>query len=540
MIFVGFYVFLISLTASALVPVEGIILGEAQEEYQSDPLKYIFRDTYDTSKKSENKKLKFYLSFYNDGLDLLNSCSYLEAPKYSVPWDEKQARRSMAATLQYIGLDTTIKAVGAYSHKLGLNDEDFLNLKKNLVKNYCSKNLTVFSLKTIEKSLDYYFKNPPTFLIPSISASPFATKKLINSSEKLSARSREFDFVLKSFRSFCSWGGEVDDYRLLTPYLRNNFIMAEVIKNMSGLKRVMNEKTLEVSSIKSDLTVQVACVDLICRKETSDLFNKKFPLTLGSTGLEQDLRKNYCHHFKFQDPPQKTIPNVKEWISRSEIEEPIFETSQFISLMTGIPDFFNGIDSYGEMITLLKSSIDQRWDDWALRALGQFSHDFMFEESMKIKMRPRGSDKVKNFELVFDLSSGEMDRIIKDNDKLSVTFEIELSKNYLRHLRTKWITLQNQADFEEQKKFKKQVSNYLGIILKEKEKLFSQKLWSEEFFNIVAEELISQSSLYEGDLFHSYQDEILKIPVKFSYGLFAIGFLKYRADVANGRVKFGP
>ncbi len=536
---VSFFIFLISFSAEALVPVEGIILGEALEEYQSDPLRSVFRDIYDTSKMAENKKIKFYFSFYNDGVELENSCSYLKPAKYAWPWDEKQARRSMAATLQYIGLDTTIKAIGAYAQKFKLEEDQFNILKKNLVKNYCSQNMTVFSLKTIEKSLEYYYQNPPQEMIPSVLSSPFATNKFKETSEHEKARSKEFDFVIKSFRSFCSWGGEVEDYRLLTPYLSNSFIMSEVIKNMSGLKREVHEKTLEVLSLKSDATVQVVCEDLICRKRPEDVFKEKFPLSLGSTGRQEDLIKNFCHHFKSLVPPKETIGQVSEWIKKAEPEDPILETSFFISLITGVPDFFNGVESYQEVIPIVKSSIQEGWDHWATGILTGFSQDFLFEEAMKIRLRERKSEKVKKFSLIFDITMGEMDRVFKDNDKLSVNFEIKLSKNYLLKLKTKWIQLQNEVDTQGQEEFKKKVSSDLGVILKDKEKLFSQKIWSEEFFHLVAEELIDQSVSYEGPLFQSYKEKMISVPIKFTYGLFALSFLKYRADVAKGRVKLG-
>jgi hypothetical protein len=187
----------------------------------------------------------------------------------------------------------------------------------------------------------------------------------------------------------------------------------------------------------------------------------------------------------------------------------------------------------------VKSSIQEGWDHWATGILTGFSQDFLFEEAMKIRLRERKSEKVKKFSLIFDITMGEMDRVFRDNDKLSVNFEIKLSKNYLLKLKTKWIQLQNEVDTQGQEEFKKKVSSDLGVILKDKEKLFSQKIWSEEFFHLVAEELIDQSVSYEGPLFQSYKEKMISVPIKFTYGLFALSFLKYRADVAKGRVKLG-
>src|SRR5690606_18997148 len=147
-LFVGY--FLLSFSAWALVPVEGIIMGEARPEIQTDPLMTVFSDIYDKSKFGENKKVKFYQSTYQSGANLTESCGYLEAPLYATSWQETQAKKSVAATLQYVGLDTAIKGIGAYAKEMDIGPEEFYRLSKNLVKNYCSKNITIFSLRNIE------------------------------------------------------------------------------------------------------------------------------------------------------------------------------------------------------------------------------------------------------------------------------------------------------------------------------------------------------------------------------------------------------
>src|SRR6478752_707376 len=103
---VGYLFILVSFSVHALVPVEGILMGEAQTEIQNDPLSAIFSEIYDKSQFGENKKLKLYHATYTSGQNLNESCGYLGTPVYSTVWQEKQAKRSFAATLQYIGLDT--------------------------------------------------------------------------------------------------------------------------------------------------------------------------------------------------------------------------------------------------------------------------------------------------------------------------------------------------------------------------------------------------------------------------------------------------
>lgn len=531
----------LSCSAWGLVPVEGILMGEAENLYQSDPLARIFSDIYDTSDLGHNKKVKLYHSTWKGGDFLVNSCGYYSESRYPTTWMEKQAKRGMVATLQYVGLDTTIRAIGAYAKKLEIGEEEYKKLTNNLMTNHCSKNVTTFSLKRIKQSLEYYYKNPQDTIIPNIGNSPFATQLMKDKTAPLEVRAREFDFVLKNFRAFCSWGGDVQDYRLMAPYLNNRYIMSFVIKNMVGMQDTFDEKEQKIKTVKSPDTVQVQCTDLICRKTTEQDMLDRYPLSIGSTGLLSDLTKLYCHHFRFQDyKAGNTLPEIKAWMKESELEDPIFETNTFISLMTGVPDLMMAVGTYQEIPMVLKSSMDERWVIWAKDVLGLFSRDLLFEESLKVRPEPRRdilSLSTEGFLLDFSVTLGEMDRLLDGTDKLKLKFELNLSKNYLRDMKTKWNHFSSIVDTDGQKELKKEIARYLEIQLKDKEKLFTQKMWTNDFSRLLAEELLDQVLTYRGPLFETYKDEMLAVPVKFSYGIFALGYLRYRADVKAGRLK---
>jgi hypothetical protein len=527
--------------AMALVPVEGILMGEAKESIQQDPLKSIFSDIYDRSVMGENKKLKLYHNTYRHGAALQESCQHFSPPIYPSVWQEKQARRSMAATLQYIGLDTSIKSIGAYAKRIDIDEKSFEKLVKNIVTNYCSSNVTVFARTTIEKSLYHYYKNPEFHLIPTIESSPFVTDAFKYRTEAPEMRAAEFEYAVRAFRSFCSWGGEVEDYRMLTPYLSNRFIMAFTIRNMLGLRDHFNEREQKVETIVDTNTVQVNCNELICRRTTAPDLMVKLPRSAGSTGLGTDLAKLYCHHFRFQDLGAGTSsPQVKKWIKDSELEDPIFETNFFLSVMTGVPDPVFGSYSYQDLPFVAKSSIDDRWSRWSKNVLSTFSSDLLFEESLKIKARPRREFAAlasEGFLLDFFVTLGEMDRLMDEKDKISLSFDLKFSKNYLRSLIVRWNELSTNLDEEGKARFRKDMARYIEHQLKTKEKMFSQKMWNQDFPRLIADELLEQVLSYRGSLFTSYQEQMLRVPVKFSYGLFALSYLRYRADLKADRIK---
>ena len=349
------------------------------------------------------------------------------------------------------------------------------------------------------------------------------------SSEKTEARKREFDNAIKTFRSFCSWGGDVEDYRMLAPYLKSPFIQGMVIGQL----------TSKVEG--KDSSLKVICRDLICRQVENAKFQREFPVSVGSTGLDTDLKKQYCSHFRFLDyEPKKTLPEVSSWIKKSELEAPILEVNFFISLMTGMPDLMFGIDKYNEAPALAKSSIDDRWNTWAQNALGTFSKDLYFEESLRVSAIPRrnvGDLRVNGFGVNFTVTVGEIDRLMNDKDKVSMSFEVKLPKNYLRSLRTKWNDMATRAAFDEQPEFFAREAKTMELYLKPKEELFQQKMWNNDFARLVSAELIQQVLKYDGAMFDTYKDEMIAVPVTFSYGLFALNYLHYRADVQHGRLK---
>ena len=533
---------LLPISCWALVPVEGILRGQAQLEYQQDPLRYIFPQ-FASQKGEEAKKVKLYHHRYQQGDYLNNSCTYYGPISYGDSWREEQARRSITSTLQYLGLDTAIKAVGTYAKELSIDESSYDHLLENLVSNYCSKNLTVFSLKTVRKSLKYYYQNPQRELLARIESSPYATEHFKNLTLTPSSRSHEFEYAIELFRDFCSWGGEISDYRMLGPYLSNRFIMSFVFENLNGHQQLFNEETGKVMLVENPQALRVNCEQLICRKVDVKNFTDKFPLSIGSSGLKTDLEKMYCQHFRYLDYKNDTIPEVKSWIKEQSLESSIFRQNLLISMMSGVPDPFFGINDYKELPFLAKSSIDERWMKWSKDVLDAFSKDLLFEESMKISVQPK-SDYVslvtQGYTLDLLITLGEMDHLLGEMDKFKMMFNIKLSKSYLLWLRKEWSEHLKNANFSGQGTLQKHLQTTLRSLFKDKEQHYLQKIWNDDLFRILSDELLLQVSKAPVSWFEQgYQDKMINIPVTFHYGLFALSYLKYRADVASdmGKLK---
>ncbi len=509
----------------ALVPVEGLILGEASQDIQEDPLSQIFPDK--PSDEPKDPKLSRYQALYVDGSTLKASCEKYVPLRYGSPNQDTVAKRSITASLQLMGIDLSVKSIGAYARHLNMPEEEYRVLTQNLVKNYCSQNVTVLSLKTIKKSLEFYYENPESSLLPTFAGMKDAPSNLKDASELLSSRRKEFSEAVAGFRAFCSWGGDVDDYRMLPPYLNNPFIYSLMINRLT-------------TPSSEGLTDKVLCKNLICRQVSDAEFKTNFPRGVGSTGLRTDLEKQYCFYFSQLDySPKQTIPQVAQWIKTQELESPIVATNFFLSLLTGIPDLIFGVEEYKELLALSKSNFKERWNKWALNVLDTFGRKMFYEESLRVRVLPErrvASIPGKEFRVDLSVTLGELDRIFNDRDKVKSSFELNLPKNYLRSLRTEWNNLARNVATSDQEAFLNKNAEYMEKYLKPKEELFRQKVWNEDFAKIVSREVLKQVLRYDGKLFESYKAQMVTIPVSFNYGLFALNYLRYRADIKNNRL----
>ena len=106
-----------------------------------------------------------------------------------------------------------------------------------------------------------------TLNFPPSSHSPFFISKIDNLLPRSEVQGQELKATIKLFEAFCSWGTVPNDYRLMTPLVRNSVIAAFIIREMSGFKLGHDPLTKEVLLVQSDKTRGVRCDGLICRED---------------------------------------------------------------------------------------------------------------------------------------------------------------------------------------------------------------------------------------------------------------------------------
>lgn len=534
--------------AFALVPLEGLIFGNVKDIKQFDPLSGVFSDSAIVDKslltELERKKIEEYMGLYKQGANLKFRCQNDNRIRYLNSWQESVAKRSIVSTLQYIGLDISMRAIIEYMKSLDYTKAEFNNVVKNLVNNTCSKNLSIYSLKLLRNNFFHLYETKTKFSIPSIEKSPYFTPLIRKRTNSRQAKQNEFNFALKNFRAFCSWGGDTEDYRMLVPYLNNPFVMTYIYDHILNRKISWNNKGKFITYKKRDHSVKVVCENLICRRTTDILFSQKFPKMLGSTDLKVDLENLYCKHFRTVDYKFKQqLPKIKKWQKRQSIEEPILEAMNFVALVTGVPDLLISSQKYTDLLASLKDNIDSRWKGWAVSKNEQFVVDLLYEESLNIDLVPMAKNEEilkGNFQIKFDFTLGEIDRVLKAVDKISAKFYLEFPKSYLRWVRNDYVKKSNLSDHMGLKNLEEKMKTYINIQLATKSDLFLIPLWNNKMGDIMTKEIIEQITTYKGSYFADFSHKKVKIPIKFRFGLFAIKYLneKFKAKYRSKTLTF--
>lgn len=514
----------------SLVPLEGIIFGDVQDVQQYDPFSGVLSFDYNIEKndKYESEKIQYYYALYKQGTNLKNQCEKDPKTNYPDQWQKAIATRSIAATLQYIGLDLSLKAIAKYSKKLEYSKKEFERLSSNLMTTTCSKNLSVYSLKLLRDNFSKEWERNST-LLPTIKSSPFFEDDIKRRHNTIEVTKRELNYTLRNFRAFCSWNSDSSDYRMLVPYLKNPYVMSIVFNNLNKKKIEIDKKTKELLLVENKAGVQVGCEDLICRNRKTSEFKRIFPRMIGSTKLDDDFTSLFCDHFSVvRYLKSKTNPQVMAWIRSQTLEESKLEVLNFISLLTNIPDPLIIAENFKQIPDFFLNNIKGRWDKWAENKVGQFHNDHLYEEPLEVKLVSQtGSEKIENgeFNVLFDVGLSEVDKVLNDVDKIDSYFELKLTSKFLAYVKDKISYHYNRSEFGKVKLVEENFMNTIKHQLRGKKKYFKIPIWNDQISGIIADEIIQQVLEYKGSKLNKISGKHIMVPVRFRFGLFALHYI---------------
>lgn len=530
--------FLFITKSYGLVPMESLVLGKLNpNEIQkpNDPLNYILlnRGLNLSSNENDKKSLGIYRGFYQEGEELENFCrrggNYIQFP---TPWQESQATRFLTSTFQYVSLDFVIRALASYAKYFEFSDQEMENFSESLSTNYCSQNISVISIKEIKNNLLNEFKNG-NFQLPTIEGNGLFPSELLRriSIREESYREKEFGYTVQIFRALCSWGGQVDDFRLLVPLLRNRALAAFAIRQLTQESINFDVKNNKPILVKNPETTQVACENFICRKTDYKRFLQVFPRGIGTNSVKEDLQRVYCSNLRDLDYKlSKQIEPFKSWIEKMSIDDDHLLVGQMISLISGMPEFNFRAESFKDLQKIYRASFDDTWNEWAKISNRGFAVDITYEESLTLE-KPRASISSKNekgkgnMRVVYDVNLGEIDRTHEYLGKISLSFDIPLTYSYLTWLKDSWSNI-SVLDREKREFFTLQFAEVLKPHLRRFRKKMVEAPWGEDLSLPLAREILSKVAVSNFDNRDRTNNEILNIPLEFRYGAFALKYIK--------------
>ena len=539
-----FLIFIMSFSTSALVPLESILLGDFTEKYSSegrDPFDYLFLRKTELSASNEFKRqLSIYRGYYEEGQNLQQYCKENNKISYATLWQRDQVKRSVYATLQYIGLDITIRAIPKYAKYFEFSSDEFKNLVENIVGNSCSKNLSIISVKQLKKNFLSKFDSNNSFELPSIEGNPLFPEKLSTMVSKDDAKEREFLKTIRLFQSFCSWGGDVENLRLLVPFLKHPVIFSMLSRQLSGQHLDWEASSRKILKKRNQKSVQVLCEGLICRRVDKKKFSKKFPLSIGHKSIENDLSRLYCNELRdVQYLIKGQAKKISKIIKSMTFDDENFLVSQFVSLNTGIPDFFIRTNNFTKASEYLRYNIDETWNNWAKKQIDTFKGDVFYEEPLTVELVDRElyyKNYKADFKVMFDVNLGEIDRSVQMVGKLSTVFEIPFSKKFLKWARREWIELDPRNKSRKAELFHRMKIHIKPLVEEIREK-FPVAPWDGGLDVIIRNEILDQIADFQGDYFSKELSGVMKIPVVINFAPYALKYLRYEYRVKENQKK---
>jgi len=410
-----------------------------------------------------------------------------------------------------------------------------------LVTNTCSPNLSVYSIKLLRANFKLAWESDKKTVIPSLGASPYFSKDFKAKHNTVEVTKRSLEYSLRNFRAFCSWNGDVSNYRMLIPYIKNPYVMSYIYNHLREKMISVDKKTKQSILIHDPKSIQVACEDMICRKRSSDGFKRLFPRMTGSSNLKTDLYNMYCDHFMTTRYLQSdNISTINKWMDQQVQVESKVEALHFLSFITKYPEPMLVIDKFINISEFFKENIRHRWDKWADEKLKKFDNEQLYEEPLEIRLiSQKSTDDLKKgrFNILFDVGLSEVDRVLDGVDKIDTSIFLSFDYKYLAYIKERENFYVNRGYRDRLEDLKEKLTSNIRLQMQRNKTYFNAEIWTSDIARIIGDELINQLKFYLGSKIDKLSRGKVKVPVKFRFGTFALRYIHQRHNYLEKRAK---
>ncbi len=538
------FLILLPIQLMAMIPLESLLLGDFSQQYtqeENDPINYVFQQSQSLlGKRDHLRALGIFRGYYEEGDNYNRACKETTAIRYPSYYDKETAKRVVMTSLQYVGLDLAMRSMGTLARQLNWEKKEFQNLADSLVGGYCSQNITLMSVRQIKKYLVAQYDSKNIFRLPQIKENPLFPAQLPLRLEEDEVYSRQFNYSIELFKSFCSWGNQVDNPRMLTPFLRNPIIMSFLSRVVFGHQMAYDLNTKRPYRVDAKKGLYFDCNGLICRQTKKVVFINKFPRSFGSRSIEDDFNRLYCHEFRniwfnLKDPSNK----IKKWVDNLSLDHQNFLVSHMLSLATGVPDFFSWGETFEDGKETFMMAIKEHWNNWSLAEMARTNENFFYEESLTLKLLsldyfPK-RDK-SQMSLHFDVNLGEFDQMVDLRGKITLNWNLTLKKRLLAWTFSQFKNMSQMEEAERTSLRRRIKQRWLAVVdpkVEQAQKVFEIPPWKLGMSSFLVKELLLQVESF-GQSFDLAGAGDYQVPIYFHYAPFALKYLNYIHKVQNG------
>jgi hypothetical protein len=220
-------------------------------------------------------------------------------------------------------------------------------------------------------------------------------------------------------------------------------------------------------------------------------------------------------------------------------DEENFINSQFIALITGVPDFLLRGDKFSRGEDVLRSSVDFTWSKWAKNQAEVQGRELYFEEPLTLELVERRiyfNPVVPKYKVAFDVNLGEFDRVTQRTGKVRVSFIVNVQKSFLNYYREtlKELDPRNTAEKERLlRRFKMQLTKDVN----EAREKFLIPPWKGDLEGLIAGELSEQIMSVSDRSYKMETSGFLPVPIELNYGVFALKYINHQKTVQSSQQK---
>lgn len=362
-----------------------------------------------------------------------------------------EVKAMVGSNLQYFLIMETISNIASLSKQLNLMPMDYQRLTEAVTNQSCSANLTFLKSSEILREFEKGFARE------------------VESSFS-SARER-LGIAINRFKQVCSWDGREENYRLLSWFISDAFTYTWLLNKMKASQKM------------------VFCKEGVCGPIKARKFRDRYPLMIGSMGLEEDWRSLYCKSFRFATHDKRKQPSIiKKWIDEFFPNRSLYLVDLISHITKRDIPIREGKLNWDD---LLKSYTTQIQDDWKRKSekilgkiVGQLKHE---EPLVLVPLKAEGQevfDKVFGLDIL--VSAGEIDKSMGSADKLLVTLKLKFPEKFFHWFKRElsMVSPKEKVEFEN---LKKKVLKYIEKSLEEKKEFFSKAPWEGQLKNLLAD-----------------------------------------------------